>query len=112
MSGTDQNPGGGGAWGSTRGGEPGLVASIFDLSFRAMVTPRIVKALFFLLSLVMVLPLLFWVMSSFARSTGAGILALVISPVIYGIGVIMVRIYLELVIIIFRIYETLRDRPL
>jgi len=93
-------------------GAKGFIASIFDLSFDTMITPKVIKVLFVLLCLVQGIPLLFGIVSAFAASPVAGILAILFSPVVYLIAVLFSRIYLELIIVIFRIYETLRDRPL
>jgi len=108
----EQHDSGAAGGGSSRGGAKGLLASIFDLSFEAMVTPKVIKILFVLLCVVQVIPVLFGVVSAFAASPVAGVLALLFSPVIYLIAVLFARIYLELIIVVFRIYETLRDRPL
>jgi hypothetical protein len=50
--------------------------------------------------------------AAFSAGTGIGILMLLLSPVLYLLCVLFIRMYLEIVIVLFRIYEILRDRPL
>ena len=90
----------------------GLLGSLFDLSFKSFVTPRIIQVVFIVMLILLALWVLLMIIAAFNAGAAAGILVLVLSPVIYVIGVLFVRIYLELIIVLFRIYETMRDRPL
>lgn len=89
----------------------GLIGSLFDLSFKAFVTPKVIQFLFILLLAGLALGVLGMIVAAFGIGAGTGILVLLLSPVIYVLGTLMTRIYLELIIVAFRIYETLRDRP-
>ncbi len=93
-------------------GARGLVGSVFDLSFQSMVTPKLIRMLFVLLCVLQMIPVLGGVITAFTAGPVVGVLALILAPVVYLIAVLFVRIYLELIIVVFRIYETLRDRPL
>jgi hypothetical protein len=90
----------------------GLVGSLFDFSFKAFVTPKVIQIIFILMLILLVLWTVAIISVGFAAHTAVGVIALLLSPVIYLVGVLFVRIYLELIIVLFRIYETLRDRPL
>ncbi len=85
--------------------EKGLIGTIFDFSFDRFVTTKVIK---FLLAVAMVANLIFTIMVIVAvwqGSTALGILALILSPVIYVLMMLGARIYLELIIVAFRIVE-------
>ena len=87
--------------------EKGFLATIFDFSFSEFVTTKVIK---FLLGLAMVVNVIFTIsiiVGAFQSSTFGGIVALILSPVIYLILMLFSRIYLELIIVIFRIAENL-----
>jgi len=87
--------------------EKGFLATIFDFSFTEFVTTKVIK---FLLGLAMVVNVIFTIMfivGGFSNSTLQGIVFLILSPVIYLILMLFSRIYLELIIVIFRIAENL-----
>jgi hypothetical protein len=89
----------------------GLIASLFDLSFKSFVTPKVIQYLFILLLIALAIGVLAIIAGAFGIGAGTGILVLVLSPLIYILGTLCTRMYLELIIVVFRIYETLRDRP-
>ena len=89
----------------------GLIGSLFDLSFKSFVTPRVIQILFILELIVLAVFAISMIAMGFSQGALAGVLVLLLSPLIFLIGVLIARIYLELVIVLFRIYETLRDRP-
>lgn len=87
--------------------EKGFLATIFDFSFSEFVTTKVIK---FLLGLAMVVNVIFTIMviaNGFSNSTFQGIIFIILSPVIYLILMLFSRIYLELIIVIFRIAENL-----
>lgn len=69
------------------------------LAFRKMITPMIIQILFWVLALVTV------IMGLITIIQGEGLPGLVILI----LGPIMVRVYCELIILAFRIYESLRN---
>ncbi|MCC7204590.1 MAG: DUF4282 domain-containing protein [Phycisphaeraceae bacterium] len=89
----------------------GLLGSLFDLSFKSFVTPKVIKFVFILQLIGLAIFTLAIIVTAFAAGAGAGILVLILSPLIYLIGVLVARIQLELIIVFFRIYETLNNRP-
>jgi len=85
--------------------EKGLIGTIFDFSFDKFVTTKVIK---FLLGLAMIANAIFTIaviVSVWQGSTLLGILALILSPVIYVLLMLVSRIYLELIIVAFRIVE-------
>ena len=92
--------------------ERGLIGSLFDLSFTDFVTTRIIKFLFILAIIFSGIEALAVVIAGFASgSTAVGILTLLLSPVIFFLGVLMARVWLELIIVVFRIAENTGRLP-
>lgn len=86
--------------------DEGFFESLFDMSFTAFVTTRIVKVLYFLLILVAGLGSVFLIISGFSASQGVGFLILfIVAPLFFLITVIYARVILELIIVVFRIAE-------
>lgn len=82
--------------------------SLFDFSFSNFITTKLIK---FLFGAGIVLGGIFGVISvitSFSQGVGTGLLSLVLMPVGYLLGIIILRIWLELVIILFKIEENTR----
>lgn len=87
--------------------EKGLIGTIFDFSFDRFVTTKVIK---FLLGLAMIANAVLTIMiivGGFQNGALAGIVALILSPVIYVLLMLVSRIYLELIIVAFRIVEHL-----
>ena len=89
----------------------GFLQPLFDFSFNHFFTPKIIKLLYglsiFSAGLIAVLFIIF----GFSASPGFGIFALLIgAPLIFLLAVICSRIYLELMVAIFRIADTLANR--
>ena len=83
----------------------GFLGSIFDFSFTEFITIRIIKFLFILGIIFAAIGTLLLIITSFSKGIGAGILALVLSPLIFLIYVLFARIWCEMVIVVFRIAE-------
>lgn len=72
------------------------------LSFRKMITPVLIQVIFWISSAFAVIGLL---TSGFSQGGAAILFALIIIPV----AVLMIRVYCEVLIVLFRIYETLQQ---
>jgi hypothetical protein len=80
-----------------------FLGSLFDFSFSSFITPKIIKVLF-VIGLVLVLLLtLFYIIFAFISNIAFGVVVLILSPIIFLLYMLVVRIYLELLIVIFRI---------
>ena len=77
------------------------------LSFRRMITPLIIQIIFWVLSALSVIAGLISIVAGVARDGGGG--AVLSGLVMILLGPILVRIWCELVIVAFRINETLTD---
>ena len=83
----------------------GFISSLFDLSFASFVTPKIIRVLFVLSLIGIGLWSLLILIAAFNASTGAGVIALIFLPVIFLVGAIFVRVYMETLIVMFKIAE-------
>ncbi len=83
----------------------GFFGSLFDLSFTEFVTTRVIKFLYVLSIIAAGLMALATVIGGFAGGAAGGLLALVISPVVFLLSVLMARVWLEVIIVLFRIAE-------
>jgi hypothetical protein len=84
---------------------------LFDMSFSKFVTPSVIKLLFILAIVVVSLFALFTFIAGLVTITRGGFLLVILSPLYWLLGVIYARVFLELVIILFRIETNTRTRP-
>lgn len=89
--------------------EPGFFGRLFDTSFKTFITLSIVQLVYKLFIGLAVLGTLGFIIVCFAADAAAGIVALIISPLFFLLYVIMVRIYLEIVVVLFRIEANTRS---
>ncbi|HRU39740.1 MAG TPA: DUF4282 domain-containing protein [Candidatus Goldiibacteriota bacterium] len=85
-----------------------FLGSLFDFSFSDFITTKLIK---FLFGAGIVLGAIFGVISiigAFMQAATAGIISLIVTPIVYFLGIIILRIWLELVIILFKIEENTR----
>ena len=87
----------------------GFIKALFDFSFSEFIVPKIIKFLFMLGMVVAGLAALVFIVAGFANGAGAGILCLILSPVIFLLYVIMARIWLETVMVFFSINDRLKN---
>src|ERR1041384_7998999 len=88
--------------------EKGFLGSVFDFSFSEFITPKVIKVLFILgIGLGALMSLVFVIAAFIGSGAGAGIGALILCPILYLLNVIGLRVYLEIVIVVFRMGENL-----
>ena len=83
----------------------GFFAALFDMSFSSFITVRIVQLLYWLSLIGIGLTILILVIALVSRSVGAGVLGLILAPFIFIIWAIFVRVYLETIIVLFKIAD-------
>lgn len=81
------------------------LSALLDFGFTRFITLSVVKILYMLGIGLIALGFLAALISSFALGIGAVLGVLIIGPIIAGLYLIMFRIWLELVVVIFRIGE-------
>ncbi len=80
-------------------------SALYDFSFTEFVTTKIIKVLFGLGIFFAAIGSLSFIVSGFTDSFGKGLLFLILSPIVFIVSSILVRVYLEIVIVLFRIAE-------
>lgn len=85
--------------------EKGLVGSLLDFSFESFVTPTIIRFLYILTLIGVALSTIGWIFSSGFTDF---LWRLVFSPIVLVVGGILARVYIELVMVVFKILELLR----
>jgi hypothetical protein len=88
--------------------EKGFFGRLFDMSFMEFVTIRIITILYALGIAGSVLVSTAFIVTGFSSGAGRGILFLILSPVVFLLCVLVVRIWCEMVIAMFRIAENTR----
>jgi hypothetical protein len=84
----------------------GFLASLFDYSFRSLITTKIIKFVYVLTTIVVAVYYLAFAAIAFSASTVLGVLVLLVfGPILSLVELIWARILLELVIAQFRIME-------
>lgn len=77
--------------------------SLFDFSFRRFITPSLIKVVYILAIVGAGLSAIFSILNGFKAGVVAGIIALVIAPIVFIATVCFARIGLETILNIFRI---------
>lgn len=89
-------------------GKTDLLDAIFDLSFQKAITPLIIRWLYILGVVGCALLAGSWVLSAFNNGIMAGLISMVIAPVLFIVYVLVTRVGLEVVQAIFSIAESLK----
>jgi hypothetical protein len=87
----------------------GFFGKIFELSFREFVTTSVVKVLYVLSIIGAVFYALAAIAAGFQQGVALGILALILSPIVFFIVVLVARVYMEVIIVLFRIAESVNE---
>jgi len=90
----------------------GFFAALIDTSFSEMVTPKIIRVLFIIGLIGIALGALAGIASALFAVANTGVTALfsiIAVPIGAIIGVIFLRVYMELIILLFNIYDRLKS---
>jgi len=83
----------------------GFIGMLFDLSFSQFVTTKVIKVVFVIGVVIAAVYALLLIVAGFGQSTGVGIVTLILSPILFLLGVLWARIWCELIMVFFRIAE-------
>ena len=84
----------------------GFLKGLFDTRFGTLITPKIIRVLYILTMIVLALVAISFIIGAFNNSVGWGIAVLVVlAPLGFLLYLIVARIWLELVIVAFKINE-------
>jgi hypothetical protein len=87
----------------------GFFQALFDLSFSEFITTRIIKVLYVLAIIGVGLFSLAIFLSLARAGVGGLILGLIVAPLVFLLYVIFTRVWLELIMVIFRIADHTRQ---
>lgn len=91
----------------------GFLKSLFDVSMKEMITPKIIRILYIIGLIGIALGVLGSLVAAIFAASTAGIGALLVSLITIPIGaflaVVFLRVYLELIILLFNIYDQLKE---
>ena len=84
----------------------GFVKSLMDFSFTEFITTKLIKVLYMLAILLAALTSVGMIITGFVnKGATSGIISLIIAPVVFVVMVLASRVWLELIIVVFRIAE-------
>lgn len=86
----------------------GFLAALFDLSFTNFITTKLIKVLYVLGILGAALWALTMAGTGLAQR-GVGLVLVVLSPILFLVGVIYMRVMMELIMVLFRSAEHLAE---
>lgn len=84
------------------------IDKLFDFSFKKSLTLGVIKALYWINVIIGGVLAALTVRAGFDQSAILGVLALLFSPVVFGIYLIILRVLLEAVAVFFRISEDVK----
>lgn len=89
--------------------EKGFFASLFDLNMTEMITPKIIRIVFIVGLLGVLVSAVFGLVTAIMSGNVVAIILAIIAVVVgFFVAAIMLRIYLEIVLVFFKIYDELR----
>ncbi len=87
----------------------GFFAKLFDFSFRDFITPTIVSILYGIFLILAGLGTIGFIISGFTISIIRGIIYLIVSPIVFLLYAILIRIFLEAMVALIRIAQNTSD---
>jgi len=87
----------------------GLLRSLFDFQFTSLITTKIIRFVYALIVILVSLGALAVFISSLARGGAVGVFfALIIVPLFYLVYLILIRIWMEILVVVFRLGDDVR----
>jgi hypothetical protein len=86
----------------------GFFGSLFDFSFSSLITTKVIKFVYAAVTILVSLAALGVIIAGIASRSFLAVVAIVVVPFVWLLYIVMARIYLEVMIIVFRIGEDIR----
>ena len=87
------------------GNQRGFLESLMDTRFDSLITPKLIRFLYVVSMVVLAIGTLITVVAAFADKASTGIIVLILAPLIALIYLIVVRLWLELIVVTFKIRD-------
>jgi len=101
-------PTGPGANADTDTGQTGFFSRLFDVSMKTFITPSIIKVLFILG--IVVISIFSLILLVAGTQADGGTVFILLAPLYWFIGVLYLRVILEVIVVLFRIEENTRGQ--
>ena len=85
--------------------DKGFFGSLFDFSFESFVFPKVISFIYGVIVVLLAISYLGLIVFAFGQGTAAGMGAIILGPVVLILYLIMVRAWMEIAIVMFRIYD-------
>lgn len=89
--------------------QQGFFSALMDTRFDNLITPSLIRLLYVVAIVLIGLGMLVAIIAGFAESAGTGIVLLILAPIGALIYVIVTRLWLELIIVAFKIREATEE---
>jgi len=89
-------------------GAKGFLGSLFDFSFTTFVTPKMIRVLYILITVVLGLGYVAFVVGAFLQGVGRGLLVLVAGAVVALFYLVFARVALEFYMAVFRMSDDMQ----
>jgi len=83
--------------------------AIFDFSFSRFAVVELVKVLYVIAIVLAVIAVIIGIVSAFASSFWAGLFSIILAPVVFIVYIFIARVWLELLVVVFRIADHTRE---
>ena len=88
----------------------GFFKALFDFSFSSFITPKVVKFVYILATVLLGVLWLFWIVAGFSQNAGLGLFILVAGAVGFIVYLALIRMTLEFFLAIVRMSEDVHHR--
>jgi hypothetical protein len=89
--------------------QQGFFSALFDTRFDRLITPSLIRFLYVVAIVLIGLGMLAVIIAGFAENAGTGVLLLIFAPIGALLYVIVTRLWLELIIVAFKIREATEE---
>jgi Domain of unknown function (DUF4282) len=87
----------------------GFFEALMDTRFDHLITPSLIRFLYVVVMVLLALGALAVIIAGFAESAGSGIVLLILAPIGALIYLIVTRLWLELIVVAFKIREAAEE---
>ncbi|MEX2106129.1 MAG: DUF4282 domain-containing protein [Solirubrobacterales bacterium] len=87
----------------------GFFESLMDTRFDSLITPKLIRFLYVVSMIVLAVGVIVVIVAAFADKIGSGILALIFAPLGALIYLIVIRLWLELIVVTFKIRDAAEE---
>jgi uncharacterized membrane protein len=87
----------------------GFFSALTDTRFDSLITPSLVRFVYVIAMVLIALGMLALVIGGFVESAGTGIVLLIIAPLLGLFYLIVTRLWLELVVVLFKIRDAAEE---